>query len=52
MLCFNAAVIQLVECDLAKVDVVGSRPITRSSGREYGFETLGMSVAGNMRRIT
>ncbi len=26
---FNAAVIQLVECDLAKVDVVGSNPIRR-----------------------
>ena len=26
----NAAVIQLVECDLAKVDVVGSNPIRRS----------------------
>ena len=28
--CFNAGVVQLVERDLPKVDVVGSSPITRS----------------------
>jgi hypothetical protein len=32
---FNAGVAQLVERDLAKVEVVGSRPISRSSSR-YG----------------
>ena len=31
---FRAGVTQLVECDLAKVDVAGSNPVSRSKNHE------------------
>ena len=33
----NAGVAQLVERDLAKVEVVGSYPITRSMSKRYSY---------------
>ena len=41
----RAGVTQLVECDLAKVDVAGSNPVSRSIPSGDGFVTNGKNCA-------
>jgi hypothetical protein len=42
---FFAGVTQLVECDLAKVDVAGSSPVSRSSMRLRLLQLAGILIA-------
>ena len=44
----SAGVTQLVECDLAKVDVAGSNPVSRSKPRQN--RTSGLIPQRNKRR--